>query len=244
MLPAAAAASCGGSDRLPASCGCTVLTCVPAVAPCVPAEGDLPVCNGEHTVWQFNFRGFKLSEDVYASDSIELLKQSGIDFAQVRSCLGRCQHTTVCTLNKAMAYTVSTQPAMACGLCSVREQLWDGLPMSSAAATQYSGHCTGAEHWARGALLTHRPPWYVSCTHFLLAATAAGDPDSTAVASVDRGTCRVPPLSETHFSTAGTRSIAAAVGQGQLTDAIKQPPPRMQHPDVWACTCDAPQSSD
>lgn len=47
------------------------------------AEGDLPVCNGEHTVWQFNFKGFKLSEDVYASDSIELLKQSGIDFAQV-----------------------------------------------------------------------------------------------------------------------------------------------------------------
>lgn len=43
----------------------------------------MPVCNGEHTVWQFNFKGFKLSEDVYASDSIELLKQSGIDFAQV-----------------------------------------------------------------------------------------------------------------------------------------------------------------
>jgi hypothetical protein len=36
-------------------------------------------------VWQFNFKGFKLSEDVYASDSIELLKQSGIDFAQVRA---------------------------------------------------------------------------------------------------------------------------------------------------------------
>lgn len=49
------------------------------------AEGNLPVCNGEHTVWQFNFRGFKLSEDVYAQDSIELLKQSGIDFGQVGS---------------------------------------------------------------------------------------------------------------------------------------------------------------
>ncbi|KAF8056234.1 CAF1-7 [Scenedesmus sp. PABB004] len=46
------------------------------------AEGNLPVCGGEHTVWQFNFRGFRLSEDVYAQDSIELLKQSGIDFAQ------------------------------------------------------------------------------------------------------------------------------------------------------------------
>lgn len=49
------------------------------------AEGNLPVCNGEHTVWQFNFRGFKLSEDVYAQDSIELLKQSGIDFAQLEA---------------------------------------------------------------------------------------------------------------------------------------------------------------
>jgi len=46
------------------------------------AEGNLPVCSGEVTVWQFNFRGFRLSEDVYAQDSIELLKQSGIDFAQ------------------------------------------------------------------------------------------------------------------------------------------------------------------
>jgi CCR4-NOT transcription complex subunit 7/8 len=46
-------------------------------------EGNLPVCNDEHTVWQFNFRGFRLAEDVYAQDSIELLKISGIDFAQV-----------------------------------------------------------------------------------------------------------------------------------------------------------------
>jgi len=35
--------------------------------------------------WQFNFRGFSLADDVYAQDSIELLKQSGIDF-QVRCC--------------------------------------------------------------------------------------------------------------------------------------------------------------
>jgi CCR4-NOT transcription complex subunit 7/8 len=46
------------------------------------AEGNLPRYNGELCVWQFNFKGFKLSEDVYAQDSIELLKQSGIDFAQ------------------------------------------------------------------------------------------------------------------------------------------------------------------
>jgi CCR4-NOT transcription complex subunit 7/8 len=30
------------------------------------AQGNLPVCDGEHTVWQFNFRGFRLNEDVYA----------------------------------------------------------------------------------------------------------------------------------------------------------------------------------
>lgn len=46
------------------------------------AEGNLPRYRGELSVWQFNFRGFKLSEDVYAQDSIELLKQSGIDFEQ------------------------------------------------------------------------------------------------------------------------------------------------------------------
>lgn len=46
------------------------------------SDGNLPVCNGELSVWQFNFKGFRLSDDVYAQDSIELLKQSGIDFAQ------------------------------------------------------------------------------------------------------------------------------------------------------------------
>lgn len=45
------------------------------------AEGNLPKHNGELCVWQFNFRGFCLHEDVYAQDSIELLKQSGIDFS-------------------------------------------------------------------------------------------------------------------------------------------------------------------
>lgn len=74
------------SSRVADPAGAPVLPTGPclraAALPC-PAEGNLPVCNGEHTVWQFNFKGFKLSEDVYASDSIELLKQSGIDFAQV-----------------------------------------------------------------------------------------------------------------------------------------------------------------
>lgn len=47
------------------------------------AKGGLPRArNGELCVWQFNFKGFRLADDVYAQDSIELLKQSGIDFAQ------------------------------------------------------------------------------------------------------------------------------------------------------------------
>ncbi len=31
-------------------------------------------------MWQFNFKGFRIADDVYAQDSIDLLKQSGIDF--------------------------------------------------------------------------------------------------------------------------------------------------------------------
>ncbi|GMH41084.1 hypothetical protein BSKO_08994 [Bryopsis sp. KO-2023] len=46
------------------------------------AEGGLPTIGGELCVWQFNFREFRLSDDIYAQDSIELLKQSGIDFAK------------------------------------------------------------------------------------------------------------------------------------------------------------------
>ncbi|KAL6769765.1 CAF1 [Auxenochlorella protothecoides x Auxenochlorella symbiontica] len=44
--------------------------------------GNLPRINNELCVWQFNFREFRLNDDIYAQDSIELLKQSGIDFAQ------------------------------------------------------------------------------------------------------------------------------------------------------------------
>ena len=46
------------------------------------SSGNLPRINNELCVWQFNFKEFKLSEDMYAADSIELLKQSGIDFGQ------------------------------------------------------------------------------------------------------------------------------------------------------------------
>ncbi|GMG98952.1 hypothetical protein Nepgr_000792 [Nepenthes gracilis] len=44
-------------------------------------KGNYPTCGTDkYCVWQFNFREFDVSEDVYASDSIELLKQCGIDF--------------------------------------------------------------------------------------------------------------------------------------------------------------------
>ncbi|CAN8293187.1 unnamed protein product [Cochlearia groenlandica] len=45
-------------------------------------QGNLPTCgtNNKQCVWQFNFREFNLRTDVFAMDSIELLRQSGIDF--------------------------------------------------------------------------------------------------------------------------------------------------------------------
>ncbi|KAB2627914.1 CCR4-associated factor 1-like protein 7 [Pyrus ussuriensis x Pyrus communis] len=44
-------------------------------------NGNLPTLSTENQyIWQFNFREFNVSEDIYASDSIELLRQCGIDF--------------------------------------------------------------------------------------------------------------------------------------------------------------------
>ncbi|XP_052183920.1 probable CCR4-associated factor 1 homolog 7 [Diospyros lotus] len=44
-------------------------------------QGNLPTCGTDKCcIWQFNFREFNVNEDVYANDSIELLRQSGIDF--------------------------------------------------------------------------------------------------------------------------------------------------------------------
>ncbi|KAF8064792.1 hypothetical protein N665_1166s0007 [Sinapis alba] len=47
-------------------------------------QGNLPNCgtNNKPCVWQFNFREFNLRTDMYAPDSIELLRLSGIDFAR------------------------------------------------------------------------------------------------------------------------------------------------------------------
>ncbi|KAL6539091.1 ccr4 associated factor [Orobanche gracilis] len=44
-------------------------------------KGNMPTCGDDKCcIWQFNFREFNPNEDVYANDSIELLRQSGIDF--------------------------------------------------------------------------------------------------------------------------------------------------------------------
>lgn len=44
-------------------------------------NGELPRCGTDSCcVWQFNFREFSLRDDVYAQDSIELLRRSGMDF--------------------------------------------------------------------------------------------------------------------------------------------------------------------
>ncbi|CAI9766162.1 unnamed protein product [Fraxinus pennsylvanica] len=46
-------------------------------------KGNLPTCGTEkYFIWQFNFQEFNPNEDVFANDSIELLRQSGIDFSK------------------------------------------------------------------------------------------------------------------------------------------------------------------
>ncbi|XP_016499948.1 putative CCR4-associated factor 1 homolog 6 [Nicotiana tabacum] len=46
-------------------------------------KGNLPKCGTDkYCIWQFNFREFNPNEDVFANDSIELLRQSGIDFTK------------------------------------------------------------------------------------------------------------------------------------------------------------------
>ncbi|CAI9771473.1 unnamed protein product [Fraxinus pennsylvanica] len=44
-------------------------------------NGNLPTCGSDSCcIWQFNFREFDVNKDIFANDSIELLRQSGIDF--------------------------------------------------------------------------------------------------------------------------------------------------------------------
>ncbi|KAK6127858.1 hypothetical protein DH2020_038398 [Rehmannia glutinosa] len=44
-------------------------------------HGNLPTCGTDkQCIWQFNFCEFNPNEDLFANDSVELLRQSGIDF--------------------------------------------------------------------------------------------------------------------------------------------------------------------
>ncbi|KAF6166899.1 hypothetical protein GIB67_020333 [Kingdonia uniflora] len=44
-------------------------------------DGNLPMCGtNKFVIWQFNFREFNVKTDISANDSIELLRQSGIEF--------------------------------------------------------------------------------------------------------------------------------------------------------------------
>uniref|UniRef100_A0A6N2MS52 40S ribosomal protein S12 n=1 Tax=Salix viminalis TaxID=40686 RepID=A0A6N2MS52_SALVM len=52
-----------------------------AIFASVDEQGNLPTCGTDKfCIWQFNFREFNVNKDVFANDSIELLRQSGIDF--------------------------------------------------------------------------------------------------------------------------------------------------------------------
>eukprot|EP01025_Chloroclados_australasicus_P006076 TRINITY_DN11997_c0_g1_i1.p2 TRINITY_DN11997_c0_g1~~TRINITY_DN11997_c0_g1_i1.p2 ORF type:complete len:322 (-),score=57.36 TRINITY_DN11997_c0_g1_i1:1319-2284(-) len=46
-------------------------------------DGNLPTIDGEYCIWQINFREFRLSQDMYAPESIELLKEAGIQFEKL-----------------------------------------------------------------------------------------------------------------------------------------------------------------
>ncbi|KAF5802302.1 putative poly(A)-specific ribonuclease [Helianthus annuus] len=44
-------------------------------------DGNLPTYGADKPcIWQFNFRRFNVNEDIFANDSIEMLRQRGIDF--------------------------------------------------------------------------------------------------------------------------------------------------------------------
>ncbi|KAH7420983.1 hypothetical protein KP509_13G034600 [Ceratopteris richardii] len=47
-------------------------------------RGQLPMIDGAYCIWQFNLRNLDLRTDRYIKSSIELLRNSGIDFEQNR----------------------------------------------------------------------------------------------------------------------------------------------------------------
>jgi len=57
--------------------------------------------DGHYCAWQFNFREFNEGEDMYAQDSIELLRHSGIDFKARRWLLRPAQAADAAGLSGA-----------------------------------------------------------------------------------------------------------------------------------------------
>ncbi|XP_071710329.1 probable CCR4-associated factor 1 homolog 7 [Rutidosis leptorrhynchoides] len=45
-------------------------------------QGNLPKLDDKDCIWQFNFREFNVNDDVFANDSVDLLRESGIDFVK------------------------------------------------------------------------------------------------------------------------------------------------------------------
>ena len=48
-------------------------------------HGNLLTCREDDRfcIWQFNFREFNVNDDVFANDSIEILRQSGVNFKKI-----------------------------------------------------------------------------------------------------------------------------------------------------------------
>eukprot|EP01026_Neomeris_dumetosa_P045039 TRINITY_DN3817_c0_g1_i12.p2 TRINITY_DN3817_c0_g1~~TRINITY_DN3817_c0_g1_i12.p2 ORF type:complete len:356 (-),score=37.06 TRINITY_DN3817_c0_g1_i12:1113-2069(-) len=47
-------------------------------------DGNLPMVDGKLCIWQVNFREFRLSQDMFAPESIQLLKDAGIEFDKLQ----------------------------------------------------------------------------------------------------------------------------------------------------------------
>lgn len=110
-------------------------------------------------MWQFNFKGFKLSEDVYASDSIELLKQSGIDFAQVGAQRARRDSSMQgvwgvgsCIRRCSIKVTSTYAQQGSASLCTAVELSWVSPVVRSVAqvlpfAWHTWAHSSSVKHW-------------------------------------------------------------------------------------------------
>lgn len=68
------------NNFLPCRCNVDLLKLIQLGLTLTDERGNLPRIGNHFCLWQLNFREFSLKEDMYAQDSIELLKHSGIDF--------------------------------------------------------------------------------------------------------------------------------------------------------------------